>query len=253
MLEIRDIHAGYGTHIVLDSVSFSVPDESITVILGRNSSGKSTLISCINQMMKYRGQILLDGVDIAALSPARRAQQIALLPQLLPSPAITVRELVSLGRSPYRTISHESSAEDVRLVDESMKLTDVFHLQSQRVDQISGGERQLVYLAMILAQNTNLLILDEPTSFMDISHEGRFLELLSGLSRNQKKSILLVVHNLSMAVRYADRIIILDHGKTVFQGSRADCLAGEEIERCFSVKRHSICEGDTEYLFFSPQ
>lgn len=251
MLEIADLCARYGTHTALHSVSFAVPDHQITVVIGRNGCGKSTLVSCINQTVKYTGNILLHGNDLATLSPRERAQKMAILPQILPSPALSVRELVLMGRSPYQTVVGRNTDEDGLLAEHAMEQVGIRHLQNKRADQISGGERQLVYLAMLLAQNTDFLILDEPTSFMDIANEERFLSLLSTLCHNCGKSILLVIHNLSMAVRIAEQIVILEQGNCVFQGSRSVCLQKEAIERYFSVRRHTVQEDGKEFLFFS--
>lgn len=247
MLEIKNLSVSYGRRQVLSDVSFSLRPGRLTVLVGRNGAGKSTLFGCVNQQVAYTGTVSYDGKDLAQLPPRERAKHIAILPQSLPFPHITGRELVSLGRNPYLDFTGRLTAADKQAVEEALQAADAAELADRYADTLSGGEKQRIALALILAQNTPVALLDEPTAHMDLGYEAAFLDLLQKLKTQRKKTFLLILHDLNLAAAYADDLVVLDGGKTVFAGTREDCLAGEVLEKTFGLKRYTV----ENRIFFS--
>lgn len=246
MLEFHNLSVSVGKQHILQNVSFSLPAGKLSVLVGENGSGKSTLLSCVNQQYPYSGVILLNGQDIAKQSSICRAQSIGYLPQNLPFPHIKASEMVSFGRNPYLDFTGRLTAADKQMIQSALALADAAPLAQRYADTLSGGEQQRVALAMILAQDTPVLLLDEPTSHMDKRHEAAFLELLTRL-RGQK-TILVVLHDITTAVQYADHLIVLNNGKLAFQGSREECLLQEVLETNFQLKRYTFEDGK---IFFA--
>lgn len=249
MLEMNGISVSYGSRRVLSDVSFSLAPHQITVLLGRNGSGKSTLISCINQRISYTGKITLDGINLSGVSPRERAKRITILPQILPSVSISVRELVALGRSPYVDLGKRLSADDKACILKAMEDTKILPLADAPIASLSGGERQNAFLAMVLAQNTDIVVLDEPTTYMDIERRLRFREILEALKLRHGKTVLMVTHDISEAVRWADQIMILEDSRVVFQGAPDCCVASDVIERTFHVQKHLLWEQTEQKQF----
>ena len=248
MLEFEKIDAGYGRTSVLHEVSFSLRPGRLTVMLGRNGSGKSTLLSCANQELPYQGLISFHGEDLALLSPRERAKRVAILPQSVPAPHLSVEELAQFGRNPYLDLGRRLSREDKRAVETALWDADADSLRQRCVATLSGGERQRANLAMILAQNAPVIVLDEPTAHMDPCHEAAFLGRISRLRREQKKTFLVILHDLNLAVAYADDIVVLDQGRIVFAGTTAQCLQEQVLEQTFQVRRFTAEKGR---IFFS--
>ncbi len=251
MLTIQGLCVARGGAPVLEDIGFPLVPHTFTALLGKNGSGKSTLVSCINQMTPYTGEITFSDRSLALMSPRERARTVAILPQLLPSPALTVGELVAFGRSPYLDLGRRPSDADRHAVDDAIRRVGIEPLRDRPVNQLSGGERQKAFLAMILAQNTRVMVLDEPTAHMDPEYGGTFLSLLTDLKATRKKTLLVVMHDLAQAVRHADRIAVLDQHRLCFYGTTEECLASGVIERIFGVKSHRIYEGGQELVFFS--
>lgn len=249
MLSFENIWAGYRGKPVLAGVNFRLTPHTITAVVGKNGSGKSTLVSCINQELSYTGRICFGDQNIALLPPGERAKLLAILPQHLERPSVSVEELVGFGRSPYLDIGRRFSRADREAVDKAIEDAGIGGLCGRRVDGLSGGERQLAYLAMVLAQNTRVVVLDEPTTFLDIEREAAFLRQLQALKTRHKKTVLVILHNLSQAVQFADRIVILQDGQIQFEGSREQCLEDRAMERAFCVRRYEA-EGR---IFFAGQ
>ena len=242
MLRFDGVTVKIGGRQVLSDVSFTLKPGRLTVLVGRNGSGKSTLLNCVNQQIPYGGTILYQEADLGAVAPRQRAKQIALLPQSLPAPHITGRELAALGRNPYLDFTGRLGKADREAVETALRDAQALELGDRYADTLSGGERQRIALAMILAQNTPLMLLDEPTAHMDLSYESGFLELLRELKQTREKTILVVLHDLTQAVRYADDLAVLDGGRLVFAGSKAECLEREILEKTFGLKRY-VTEG----------
>ena len=254
MLEINGLSAGYRGKEVLKNVSFSVQPHKMTVVLGRNGCGKSTLISCINQQIAdYTGEIRFQDRDLKAMAPAERARAVTILPQALPAPPITVEELVRFGRNPYLSWGRRLSRLDEELISLAMEQAEVTTFRQSLVSRLSGGERQKAYVAMILAQNTRLIVLDEPTTYMDVEYQGKLMELVLRLKKEQKKTLLVVMHDLSLALRYADNAVVLDGGELRFSGTAEACLASGILEEVFHVKKHVFEEKGRKYVLFDSE
>lgn len=247
MLKFKNVTVAAGKKLIIENASFDISQNQLTAIIGLNGAGKTTLIRCVTQEQKYSGEILLNDQDISFLSNRSVAKKVAVLPQRLPCLDISVKELVSFGRNPHLGINKRPGQQDLIIINRALKQTNLESLQARPLSTLSGGEQQRAYLAMVLAQQTDLLMLDEPTSHLDVAAESAFLSQLKTLTY-AGKTIAVVMHNLSMAVKYADRIIILDNKKIVFSGSKDDCLACEMIEKHFHVKR--VCGINSDELFF---
>jgi len=238
MLEIHSLCCFAGKKKILDGIDFSLTPNTLTAVVGRNGCGKSTLVSCINRTRDYTGEILFSGKDLALMPPRERAQLIAVLPQLLKSSHIKVHELISFGRNPYIDLGHHLTDRDVTAIKEAAEDTGVSDLLWRYTDELSGGERQKAYLAMILAQDTKLIVLDEPTTYMDMTYAQEFMTLLCNLKSRHRKTLLVVMHDLNQAVRFSDSIIVMENASMVFCGRTKDCLECNIIESTFGVVRH---------------
>lgn len=237
MLEIKNLSARIGGEEFLRDISLTLPAGTLTALVGRNGSGKSTLLSCIGGVRKCWGDILLSGEELKSLPPRTRAQRLSLLPQSLAAPHITVTELAELGRSPYVGIGRRFTAADTAAVYRAMETAGVQAFAERFVDELSGGEKQRAYLAMILAQETELLLLDEPTTHMDAACGDSFLRCLAAL-RQQGRTLLVVMHDIAEAVRYADRVAVMENGRIVFAGSTGECLTCGVLEQTLHVRRY---------------
>lgn len=244
MIEFRDVSLHLGRKMILQNISFALPKRGITVLVGRNGSGKSSLLSCVNGQRSYSGAILWDGTDLCTIPPVERAKRIALLPQTMPAPHITAFELAAFGRTPYLGISGKLTRADEEKVRAALATVNAAALSHRFVDTLSGGEGQRAALAMILAQDTPCILLDEPTAHLDPVYAAEFLEQL--LPLRQEKSILLVLHDLSLAATIADHVAVLDAGILRFFGTREECLSNEVFESVFGVRR--FCSEDR--IFF---
>ena len=236
MLDVKNLTVKRGGKLVLSDVAFALEPKTITAVAGKNGSGKSTLCECINRMVAYDGIIILDGTDIAEIPEGVRARRISYLPQIQKTPHITVAELVEIGRTPYKGIFGCMSEEDRKACDSAIRAVEVENIRSCFVDELSGGERQKAYLAMMLAQDTEIMILDEPTANMDISFRRSFCNMLTRLCRNGK-TILVVMHDIACAIETASHIVLLDSGKLSFYGTTEKCLECGAIESVFNVRR----------------
>lgn len=249
MLEIKNLRVCRNKRTVLDDVTLTVTPHKLTALIGKNGCGKSTLVSCINQTVPYTGEISFSGRNLALIRPKERACLLSFLPQTLFIPHVTVSELVTMGRNPYVDIGKHLTSRDREAVRDAISAIGMEAFSDRYLDELSGGERQKAYLAMTLAQDTRVMILDEPTTYMDMAYEHAFLDLLDSLKRHRKKTLLVVMHNLNQAVRYADRLTVLDGGKIVFDGETSDCIQSGVIEQVFGVRRYTA-EGQT---FFSAE
>ena len=236
-LTVAHLSASYRKKPVLEDISFTVDSGSITALVGRNGAGKSTLISCLTgEKRDYRGDILLDGRDARSLEPGERAAQMACLPQVLPRPHVTVRELVSFGRAPYTPLSGRLSPADRERVDWAMDAAGLGALREAFVDTLSGGERKKAFFAMTLAQDTPLVLLDEPTAHLDTVSRFEFLDLLDKMRRDTGKTFLVVMHDLPEVLRCADRLVALKDTRVLFDGTPEEALAAQIPQRCFQIR-----------------
>ncbi len=237
MLEIRNVSLSLGRREILRGASLTLPAGTLTALVGRNGCGKSTLLSCAAGLCRHGGTVLLRGEELHSMTPRERAKRLALLPQTLSAPHVTVEELAGLGRNPYVDLGQRFTEKDREAVSRAMERAGVAELRGRFLDELSGGERQRAYLAMILAQETELLLLDEPTTHMDMGGGDAFMRCLQGLQA-EGRTLLAVMHDLSQAVRYADRVAVMDGGRIVFGGSVERCLAEGALQRHLAVRRY---------------
>ena len=251
MLTFHEISVRFDNRQVLDRVSFSLRPHRMTVLLGRNGSGKSTLLRCVNQELSYTGVITDGEKNLAFLYPKERARTVAILPQTMPVPHVTWWEQAAFGRNPYLDLTGRLREKDREAVRQALEDADARELEGRFVDTLSGGERQRINLAMILAQNTPIVLLDEPTAHMDQAHEAAFLRRLNQLKQRRKKTFLLILHDLTLAAAFADDLVVLDGGTIRFSGTKEECLRQQIIENVFSVRRYAVQENGKTRLFFS--
>lgn len=251
MLRLHNVSVRLNGQTILNDINFTLRPHRLTALVGRNGSGKSTLLSCVNQLLPYTGEILEGEKNLALLSARERAKAVAILPQQLPAPHITAREMVAFGRNPYLDFTGRLSQRDLQAVQEAIDAAQVAPLADRFVDSLSGGERQRIALAMILAQNTPIALLDEPTAHMDPAYEAAFLQQLTRLNATRKKTFLVVLHDLSAAIRYADDLIVLQEGKLVFHGTKDDCLQQQILEAVFGLRRYTAAEEIAQRIFFA--
>ncbi|GAA2217501.1 ABC transporter ATP-binding protein [Micromonospora olivasterospora] len=237
MLSTRDLVVGYDERTVLDGLDVDLPADAFTVIVGPNACGKSTLLRTMARLLTpRRGAVLLDGAAIRDLPTRQVAQRLGVLPQspLVPE-GVTVADLVGRGRQPYQRWWRQWSARDAEAVAEAMALADVAELADRPVDTLSGGQRQRVWIAMTLAQDTEALLLDEPTTFLDLAHQVEVLDLLHRLRAERGRTVVAVLHDLNQAARYADHLVAMRAGRVVAAGPPREILTAELVRDVFGL------------------
>ncbi|MBB5112955.1 ABC transporter ATP-binding protein [Micromonospora echinospora] len=237
LLSTRDLVVGYEGRTVLDGLDLDLPADTFTVIVGPNACGKSTLLRTMARLLTpRRGAVLLDGAAIRDLPTRDVARRLGVLPQspLVPE-GITVADLVGRGRQPYQRWWRQWSAEDGRAVEEAMRLADVAGLADRAVDTLSGGQRQRVWIAMTLAQDTDALLLDEPTTYLDLAHQVEVLDLLHRLRAERGRTVVAVLHDLNQAARYAGHLIAMRDGAVVAAGPPRDILTADLVRDVFGL------------------
>jgi iron complex transport system ATP-binding protein len=236
-LEAHEVTLAYDGNVVARDLSVSIPARGFTAIVGPNACGKSTLLRALVRMLKPRaGSVLLDGAEISTLPTKQVARRLGLLPQTSTAPdGITVEDLVSRGRHPYQRLLRQWSQEDAWAVRDAMAQTAVDDLADRLVDELSGGQRQRVWLAMALAQATPVLLLDEPTTFLDIAHQMEVLDLCAELHRGGR-TLVAVLHDLNHACRYATHLIVMREGAVVAQGPPDEIIDAELVEAVFGLE-----------------
>lgn len=236
-LSTQKLSIGYQQRQVIDSLDLVLPSAKVSVLIGSNGCGKSTLLKAMARLLTPQsGTVILDGMDIHASNTAQIARKMAILPQTPVAPeGVTVRQLVSLGRFPYQNWLRQWSKDDEQQVDEALRLTGTETLQFRPVDALSGGQRQRVWIAMTLAQSTPTLLLDEPTTYLDLAHQIEILELLHGLNQQQGKTIVMVLHDLNLACRYADHLVAVRNGRVYDAGAPKDIMTETLVKDVFNL------------------
>ncbi|GAA1670117.1 ABC transporter [Citricoccus zhacaiensis] len=253
-LSAEGLTAGYDDRTVLSGLDLQIPDGELTVIVGPNACGKSTLLRSMARLLQpASGRIVLDGQDIRRWPTKEVARRVGLLPQSSVAPeGITVADLVARGRYPHQSLLSGWSTEDERAVNEAMTATDITSLAARHVDELSGGQRQRVWIAMVLAQQTPLILLDEPTTFLDIAHQLEVLDLVAAL-RSEGRTVVAVLHEINMAARYATHLIAMRSGAVVAQGPPADILTEGLVHEVFGVRARIIPDPDTGHPVVLPR
>ncbi|MGW1109733.1 ABC transporter ATP-binding protein [Streptomyces albidoflavus] len=241
-LTAEELTLGYADRTVIDSLDLAVPPGRITVIVGANACGKSTLLRSMSRLLAPRaGRVLLDGRQVHRFPAKELARTMGLLPQSPLAPeGITVSDLVGRGRHPHQGVFSRWSREDDAAVASALEATQTEELAERAVDELSGGQRQRVWIAMALAQQTDLLLLDEPTTFLDVSHQVEVLDLLTDLNAGRGTTIVMVLHDLNLAARYADHLIALADGRLHAQGTPSEVLTEETVRAVFGLDSRII-------------
>jgi iron complex transport system ATP-binding protein len=232
----------YDEVVVSTDLSIEVPDGRVSVLIGPNGSGKSTLLRALARLLKPKsGGVVLDGKQIHDYSTKEVARRLAILPQTLVAPeAITVEELVAYGRFPQRRSIAGLRDEDRDAIHWAMEVTNTIEVRDRPVDQLSGGQRQRAWIALVLAQGTDLILLDEPTTFLDIAYQLEVLELLKHLNEEAGKTVVMVLHDINMACEYAHRLFALREGKMVAEGDPQVVLTADLIRTVFGIDAHIV-------------
>ena len=236
-IKTKNLTLGYDSNPILVDLNVAIPTGKITVLVGANGCGKSTLLRGLARLIKPRkGKVYLDGDIIDRLSTKKIAKCLAMLPQTPVAPeSLTVKDLVVQGRYPHQTWLQQWSAKDDRIVEEALAITEMRELSDRSLDSLSGGQRQRAWIAMTLAQDTDILLLDEPTTFLDLSHQVDLLDLLHDLNENKGKTIAMVLHDLNLACRYADYLIALRQGRIYAQGSPEEIMTEIMVRDVFNL------------------
>lgn len=235
MIECKDLTVKIRNKTILENVNFTAETGKITVLLGKNGSGKSTLLRCITGSIRsHTGTVTLDGHEIKTFSSNERARKIAVMPQVIPLPRVTVRELVSFGRYPYSGYGGRLSDSDKKIIEKAMEITSVSSRACELVCNLSGGERQLVFFTMLIAQDSPLVMLDEPASSLDTVYTSKVSDLILSM-RDAGKTVISVMHDIPEAIKLADCIYVLDGGKNIFSGTSDKFLESDVPDRIFGL------------------
>ena len=250
MLDIRGVSAGYGNVPVIRDINLHMRQGEIYCFIGPNGSGKSTLLGCIaGQIRLLAGNIYLQGEAISGIPAKEYAKKVAYLRQIRDMPVISVENLVLYGRYPYLRFPRKLTDHDRELAKSAMIKTGIWELRHKMLNGLSGGECQKAYIAMALAQDTGVLLLDEPAAFLDICSQLELMALICQL-RNEGKTIIMALHDIAEAVRMADTICLLSRGEIAFAGAPADLLESRRIDDVYGVTVSSAVVGGTRRLFF---
>ncbi|WP_062071617.1 ABC transporter ATP-binding protein [Demequina sediminicola] len=241
-LEARRVVLGYGDSTIVHGVNVAIPDGKITAIVGPNGCGKSTLLrSLVRLLTPSAGSVVLDGENIHTIPTREVARRVGLLPQSpIPPAGITVKELVARGRTPHQKILRPWSTTDETAVMSALHSTGLTEIQDAVVDELSGGQRQRAWIAMALAQDTPLMLLDEPTTFLDIAHQYEVLDLLHRLNTRQERTVAMVVHDLDQAARYAHHVIAMSDGRVAASGTPGEVFTEELVRDVFHLDARII-------------
>jgi iron complex transport system ATP-binding protein len=247
MLKIKNLSVYYGQRQALKEIQLEVASGEIVALIGPNGAGKSTLIRSISGVIPVReGTIEVDGVNVTSLSSMERARQIAVVPQAVNMPpAFTAWETVLLGRTPYLNFLGQTSTKDEDLARQALEQVDALHLVERRMDEISGGEQQRVLLARSLAQDTPILLMDEPTAHLDLPHQIDLLKLISKQAKEKNLSVLVALHDLNIASLFADRIAVVQGGLLCVSGSPKETLTSEILHSVYHMPVHVLTHPET--------
>ncbi|GAA0327034.1 ABC transporter ATP-binding protein [Bacillus carboniphilus] len=249
-IETQSLTLGYGDSVIIDELNLTIPKGEITVFIGGNGCGKSTLLRSVARLLKPRsGSVLLQGEAIAKMSTKEVAKQMAILPQSPVAPeGLTVLQLVKQGRYPHQTWLKQWTKKDEEKVMNALEATGMLELKDRAVDSLSGGQRQRAWIAMTLAQDTDTILLDEPTTYLDMTHQIEILDLLFELNEKEQRTIVMVLHDLNLACRYAHNIVAIKDKKVFAEGKPEEVISCQLVKQVFDMD----CEVTMDPLFGTP-
>ncbi|WP_298254351.1 ABC transporter ATP-binding protein [uncultured Arthrobacter sp.] len=243
-LSAENLDLSYGDRTVVDGLSVTLPAGKVTVIVGANACGKSTLLRGLARLLKpTAGTVMLNGADIHTQPTRKVARVLGLLPQTPVAPdGISVADLVGRGRYPHQGWFRQWTPEDDAAVAQALDATGTLALADRAVDELSGGQRQRVWIAMALAQQTGILLLDEPTTFLDVAHQIEVLDLITDLNRRTGTTVVMVLHDLNLAARYAHHLVAMRHGRIVAEGAPSDVVTEQTVSSVFELESRVITD-----------
>ena len=248
-IKVTDLDVAYEDKYIIKNMNIEIPKGKITMIIGSNGCGKSTLLKTVARIITpKKGEIKLNGVSIKEQAPKDIAKKMAVLPQspVVPS-GLLVKELVSYGRFPYQSALGGLKEEDIEKVNWAMEVTGIIDFANRPVDSLSGGQRQRAWIAMALAQETEILVLDEPTTYLDMAHQLEILLLLQKLNKEQNRTIVMVLHELNNATKFADYLIGMKKGEVVFSGKPLDVITKENLRIIYGIEAKLQLDENKEY------
>lgn len=248
-IEIKNLAVQYDTAPIIENLSVNIPKNKITMIIGANGCGKSTLLKTIGRILQPKtGEILVEGKNIKKQNSKVLAKQMAILPQNPTTPSgLKVRELVSYGRFPYQTPMGGLKKDDIEKIDWAMKVTKIEEFKDRDVESLSGGQRQRAWIALTLAQETPILLLDEPTTYLDMSHQLEILELLKELNLEKHITIVMVLHELNNATKFADHLIGMKDGNIIFTGEPKDVVTQDNLRIIYGIQATLQLDASQQY------
>jgi iron complex transport system ATP-binding protein len=237
-LETKRLTLAYDSVPIIRNLNLAIPPQKTTVLVGANGCGKSTLLRGLGRLLKPKsGKVYLDGKAIAQLKAKTLAKKLGMLPQGPTTPeGLTVRDLVAMGRYSYQSWLQQWSTEDGERVAEALEITTMTELADRALDSLSGGQRQRAWIAMVLAQDTDILLLDEPTTFLDLSHQVELLDLLDELQQSKGKTIVMILHDLNLSCRYADYLVAIQQGKVYATGTPQQVMTEKMVRDVFNLE-----------------
>lgn len=251
-VELENVSFSYGKAPFIEGLSASFPHGAVTSIVGPNGCGKSTMVKLVDGLLRPNaGEVLVDGAPTLSMKAKERARKVAVLAQASRPPAMTVEQLVACGRYPYQARQGRLGREDREQVERALELTGIERFRDHELRRLSGGERQRAFIAMTLAQDTATIVLDEPTTYLDIRACHDTMQLARHLNERHGKTIVMVIHDLDLALRYSDRLLVMERGRAACAGSVEEVLAAHAIERAFdvSIQPHEAAGGRAYTLF----
>ncbi|QAY74499.1 ABC transporter ATP-binding protein [Agromyces protaetiae] len=243
-LVAHGVSLGYDGRRVIEGLDLAIPSGAVTAIVGPNACGKSTLLRGLARLHPLEGgRVTLDGDDIARMPRRTLARSVGMLPQASIAPdGVRVADLVARGRYPHQGWFGRQSSDDDAVVAEALAATGVADLADRAVDELSGGQRQRVWIAMVLAQQTDIVLLDEPTTYLDVAHQLELLDLLTSLNRDRGTTVVMVLHELNLAARYADHLVVMAGGRIMAEGAPGDVLTSEVVRDAFALESRVIAD-----------
>ncbi|MFI7525035.1 ABC transporter ATP-binding protein [Nocardia salmonicida] len=232
------VSLGYGERVIVDELSLDIAPGVVTTVIGPNGCGKSTLLKSLGRLLRPReGQVVLDGKAISSMKTKDVARVIGMLPQTPVAPeGLTVADLVARGRYPHQSWLRQWSADDETEVAAALAQTGIADLADRTLDELSGGQRQRAWISMALAQGTDILLLDEPTTYLDLAHSLEVLDLVDRLHAEYGRTVVMVLHDLNLAIRYSDELVVMRAGRIVAQGKPADIVTADLLAEVFGLE-----------------